>query len=109
MTWTIKITSNLQVLHSSLSGKRQHLNLNNTPDNDQVLLVDLVMQVEAGLGKGFWRKARAGLIKQTVRTRHPVDRQLMETRPPKQFTPNPGQYISDFPAAIGRAVEEEMN
>jgi hypothetical protein len=43
MTWTIKITSNLQVLHSSLSGKRQHMNLNNTPDNDQVLLVDLAM------------------------------------------------------------------
>ncbi|OKP00057.1 hypothetical protein PENSUB_8255 [Penicillium subrubescens] len=60
------------------------------------------MQVEAGLGKGALEKARAGLIKQVVRTRHPVDRQLMETRSPKQFTPNPGQYPISRPRLAGQ-------
>lgn len=84
-----------------------------TANNDQVSAVDLAMQVfcirrrRGRAGQGVLEKARVGLMKQVVRTRHPVDRQLtMETR---AAVHSKSSAISDFPAAIGRVVKEVMN
>lgn len=53
MTRTIKITLDQTPITIGMAATlelEQH-----TLHSDQLLLVDLVMQVETGLGKGFWK------------------------------------------------------